>query len=81
MKIAIKEFIWLLGILILAWLTYGKIMGNSALDINLHDTYIVTAGWIQTPATTLFLFTWFIIFGFVIYLTRALFFEFKVVVT
>lgn len=81
MKKAINETIWLLGILLIAQLVYWLTMSNSAIDINMHDTFIVVDGRIQHSTATLIVFTWFIIVGFVIYLTRVLFFEFKIIAT
>jgi hypothetical protein len=79
MKRAIKEFIWLSGTLIPAYLVCGLILGNSAMDINLHDTYFTNGGVIGLSTSMLFVFTWFIISGLGIYLTRVLLAQFKVI--
>ncbi|MBS1504253.1 MAG: hypothetical protein JST32_19445 [Bacteroidetes bacterium] len=81
MKRAIKELAWILGTFITARLTYGIILGNSALDINMHDTYIVANGKPHNPSPTLFVFRWFIVLGIIAYLVRVLFAEFKIIVT
>lgn len=81
MKTALKESIWLIGIAVVSILIYRLYLGNSAADISMHDTYIITDGGIVVSSGGMLAFTWFIVFGFIVYLTRALFFEFKMIVT
>jgi hypothetical protein len=80
-RIIIKEIIWLTGIFVFAFIAYGFISGNSGMDINLHDTYIVSDGGIQHPSMSFLVFTYFITIGVCIYFVRAIYTKFEMILT
>ena len=77
MRQIIKELIWLIGILLFSVLIFGIILGNSALDINMHDTYISENGQISHPSFISNIFSVFISLSFLIYLVRVCYNRFK----
>jgi hypothetical protein len=77
MKPILKELIWLIGILLFSLLIFGVILGNSALDINMHDTYISENGQISQPPFISNIFSVFIAISFLIYLVRVCYNRFK----
>jgi hypothetical protein len=81
MKTALKESLWLIAIVVVSILSYRLYLGSNAADISMHDTYIITDGGVVVSSGGMLAFTWFIVFGFIVYLTRGLFFEFKMIVT
>jgi hypothetical protein len=67
------EFIWLIGSFICSILISQFLLGNSARDINMHDTYAE-----GRPLNMTEVFFWyFIIFSFCIYFVRSLYHQFK----
>jgi len=80
-KTFIKELIWLAGCLIAAWLSCGFLVGGSALDINLHDTYMPGSLFGPNLSSTYSVFTYFVTIGFWVYLIRTLYFNFKIILT
>jgi hypothetical protein len=75
------EFIWLAGCLIAASLLSFGFLNRSALDIELHDTYVVGGGFGQHLTTVPVWFSYFMLLVFWAYLVRAVYFKFKVVLT
>ena len=73
----LKELVWLAGALIAAILIHISIIGNSARDINLHDTYVFIDGNASHPTLVFYIFTLFIAIAFWVYLVRAFFEKFK----
>jgi len=78
----IIELIWLIGIGLVSWVLFGIIAGNTALDISLHDSYIrdITDGTTRIVTVNGFIFAYFVALGFGVYLARALYFNFTVIV-
>lgn len=77
MKPILKELVWLIGILLLSVLIYGVLVGNSAADINMHDTYVLGNGQISQPSFTTSILSVFIGVSFLIYLARVSYYRFK----
>jgi hypothetical protein len=77
MKPILKELIWLTGILLLSILIYGIVVGNTAIDINMHDTYILGNGQISQPSSTTNILSVFIGISLLIYLARVSYYRFK----
>ena len=77
MKAALKELIWLIGILLLSLLIYEVVIGNSGGDINMHDTYIFGNGQISQPSFITNFVSIFIAVLFAIYLARVSYNGFK----
>ncbi|BAU55999.1 hypothetical protein [Mucilaginibacter gotjawali] len=75
------EVLWLAGCLITAYLCYVLIAGGSALDINMHDTYLAGGLFGPNLSSAYFVFSYFVTIGFGVYLIRTLFFNFKVILT
>lgn len=66
----ITEVLWLLLSSVLTWLFAQIILGNTALDIHLHDTYFVLSPWIT-------LLPLFFLIIFCLYLVKTRFRKFK----
>jgi len=77
----ITEVIWLGVCLIAAYLSYVFLAARAALDINMHDTYIVGGMFGPNLSLIYFVFTYFITIGFWVFLIRALYFNFSVILT
>ncbi len=77
----IIELIWLIGIGLASWVLFGIIAGNTALDISLHDSYVrdITDGTTRVMSVNGFIFAYFVTLGFGVYLARALYFNFAVI--
>jgi hypothetical protein len=80
-RIIIKEFIWLAGCLIGAFVLFELVPSRNAMDINMHDTYLIGGGFGGHLSSMYFVFTYFIIIGLWLYLIRALYFNFKIILT
>jgi hypothetical protein len=78
-KKLIVEAIWLAGIFVVSYLLFEFVAGNSALDINMHDTYIVNNGISASLSLSCFLFSYFITIGFCVFFVRVVYFEFKLI--
>jgi len=76
-KTIIKEFFWLAGCLLTAWLLYNFIFGAGARDIEMHDTYIIGGGFSGNPHPVVFMLAYFLMLGCCIYLIRVLYTGFK----
>lgn len=70
--------IWLAGSFIVAILLSVFVSSGKALDINLHDTYIIGGGFGRDLSLSSG-FAYFITLSFLIYFIRVLYFEFKVI--
>jgi hypothetical protein len=77
----IFEIIWLTGSFIVAFLLFGFMRSDRALDINMHDTYLIGSGFVPNLSLMYFVFIYFIVIGFCLCLIRALYFSFKVILT
>ena len=77
MKPILKELIWLVGVLLVSLLINGIIIGNSAIDINMHDTYILENGQLGHPSFTSNFLSILIAVSFLIYLARVSYNGFK----
>ena len=75
-KAIIVEIVWLAGLLGLAFLISAWIISNNALDISAHDTYNLDGSKFSPWAP--FVFTLFILGGFITYFIRAIFFRFRI---
>jgi hypothetical protein len=80
-KKLIIELVWLAGIFVVSYLLFEFVAGNSALDINMHDTYIVGGVFGPNLSWPYFFFAYFITVGFGIYLIRVTYFSFSVIHT
>src|ERR1700709_1223647 len=77
MKTLLRELIWLIGILLLSLLINWIVVGNSARDIDMHDTYILGNGQISQPSFMTNFVSIFIAVLFAIYLARVSYNGFK----
>lgn len=75
-KVMFTEILWLIGLLLLAFLISAWIISNKAFDVSAHDAYNFDGGKFLPQGPLLF--TFFIVAGFVVYLTRTIFFRFKI---
>jgi hypothetical protein len=78
MKTWLRESLWLIAVLVIAVLSYGIILGDTALDVGMHDMYINVNGANrgESPVgANIFVFA--ISLSFLVYLVRVLFGKFR----
>ena len=79
-KTVVFELFWLAGLFILAFLI-SIITGNRALDINMHDTYIVIDGHAYTPVINSYPVALYIVILCLVYFVRCVLTRFTKLVT
>jgi len=64
-----------------AFLLFWLLPERRALDINMHDTYILGSAFDPNLSSTYFIFNYFIVIGLWAYLIRSLYFNFTLILT